>query len=378
MARTRVDKNIAYDDVKKLYYVTMDYGKDANGTRVKKTKTAKTKQEARKLLKEFEADKTKGLLVIPSTQTIESWLDYWLNTIKARKCEETTLYGYRNIINRHILPALGKVELQKLTPHILNTYFIEKANSRLSTTTLRKHYDLLKDAMERAVDEEVLLKNPLNKIDAPRVTPPEIQCYNGKQLNKLLELSKDNRLEIVIYLGGFLGLRREEIAGLKWKNVHFDKKIIFIKEALTQAGSKMISKGTKSEASKRELFISDEILQLFKQIKAEQEQAKEFYKSEYDDTGYVFARDDGSPYRPNYISKLFRDFLIENNLPVIRLHDLRHSFASIANDADVPITTISNMLGHSNIGTTYSIYTHSFDKANEKAIMRVQKEIKSD
>ena len=123
MARTKVETNISYDDEKHLYYVNMDYGKNKSGKRIKSTKTFKSKAEAKKALKEFEADKITGTLVIPTSETLEMWLDYWINNIKSRNCEETTLYGYKNIINRHTKPALGNKVLQKLTAKDINKYF---------------------------------------------------------------------------------------------------------------------------------------------------------------------------------------------------------------------------------------------------------------
>ena len=120
MARITVEKNIAFDDEKRLFYVTMDYGKDSNGKRVKTTKTFEKKKDAQIALKNFEADKTKGTLVFPSTLTLENWLLYWLNDIKSIKCEETTLYGYRNIIDNHLIPGLGSYKLQELNQTIIN------------------------------------------------------------------------------------------------------------------------------------------------------------------------------------------------------------------------------------------------------------------
>ena len=123
MARKVVEKNIAYDDQKKKYYVNLDYGKDENGIRNKKTEIFLTLSEAKKRLKLFQADKIKGDIVHPKKDTVKEYTQYWLE-MKSLTRKPTTTYGYKNIINNHINPFLGKIELQKLTMKDLTKYFI--------------------------------------------------------------------------------------------------------------------------------------------------------------------------------------------------------------------------------------------------------------
>ena len=126
MARTKVENNIYYDDEKELYYVYMDYGKDSFGKRIRKQPTFKTKSEAKKALKSFEADKTKGTLVKPNNDTVGEWLTYWLTSIATNNDEESTIYGYKNIINKHLIPSLGDIKLQNLTSKKIKDYYNNK------------------------------------------------------------------------------------------------------------------------------------------------------------------------------------------------------------------------------------------------------------
>lgn len=371
MARKAIERNISYDDVKKLYYVTMDYGKDSTGKRVKTTKTFEKKKDAQTALKNFEADKIKQNLVFPSVLTVENWLTYWLDDIKAIKCEETTLYGYRNIINKHLIPKLGNYKLQELNPTILNKYFKGKLDEKLSQNTIRKHYDLLKDTLKTAVDEEKILKNPLNKVPPIKVQKNEKNFYNVEQLKTLFTIVENDRMEIVVKLAGMLGLRREEIAGLKWDNIDLENRIITIAEARTQAGKKTVAKGTKNSSSHRTLYAPEEIINLLTSIKTTQEEQKRLLGEAYKDEGYIMAWENGEPYRPNYLSDLFKKIIDDNKLPSLRLHDLRHTFASIANELGTNLYDISKALGHSQVGTTSQIYTHMFDATHKKAISKI-------
>ncbi|MCX7748699.1 MAG: tyrosine-type recombinase/integrase [Clostridia bacterium] len=349
----------------------MDYGKDSTGKRVKTTKTFEKKKDAQAALKNFEADKTKGTLVFPSTITVENWLTYWLNDIKSIQCEETTLYGYRNIINNHLINCLGSYKLQELSPSIINKYFKKKKEEGLSNNTIRKHYDLLKDVLKHAVNEDKVLKNPLDKIEPIKTQKNEMNFYSIEQLKTLFTVVENDRMEIVVKLAGMLGLRREEIAGLKWLNIDLENKIVTIAEARTQAGKKTIEKGTKNRSSHRILHIPDEIVSLLKGIKDKQDQQKDLLGDAYMDEGYIMAWENGEPYRPNYLSDLFKKIIDDNKLPPLRLHDLRHTFASIANDLGINLYDISKALGHSQVGTTSQIYTHMFDKTQKKAISKI-------
>ncbi|PKM96373.1 MAG: site-specific integrase [Firmicutes bacterium HGW-Firmicutes-1] len=376
MARTKIENNIAYDDVKDLFYVTFNFGKDASGKRVKNTKTFYTKKEARAALSQHEADKNKGNMVKPSSQMCNGWFDYWLG-VKKYKVEETTLYGYTNIINKHFKPYFKEYKLQEIDTTIVNQYFNVKITEEgLSKNTVRKHQDLLKSILMQAVNEDKLLKNPLDKIEPIKTKKNEMNFYTVEQLKKLISIVEGDKLEIVIRLAGILGLRREEICGLKWEAVKFDDKIIVINKARTQAGSKNIEKETKNTSSYRTLHAPDDILDLLKLIKQTQESEKVFLEGNYLDQNFVVCDEDGKPTRPNYISHLFKRIIDTNQLPPIRLHDLRHTFTSIANLQGISLFDISKALGHSTTATTSGIYMHMFDQTHTNAINKVSDAMK--
>ncbi|MNW43624.1 putative prophage phiRv2 integrase [compost metagenome] len=368
MARKVVEKNISYDDQREIYYVNFDYGKDENGKRIKTTKTYKDLKEARKALTAFEADKNKNAVVMPTGILLKNWLEYWMKDIKGIRCEETTLYGYRKIIDNHITPTIGDYKLQSITPSVINSYIRQMKEKDLSDNTIRKHYALLKDALKHAVNEDKLIKNPLDKVEPLKEVKNERDYYTVEQLKKLFEVVNGNRLEVVVKLAGLLGLRREEIAALKWKSVDFDSKTIAIIEARTQAGKSIVEKDTKNDSSYRMLHAPEAIMSLLLSIKAKQEENKRLLGTSYNDGGYVVAWENGSPYKPNYLSDILTKIVRENNLDYITLHGLRHTFSSISNDLGVSMFDISKTLGHSTIATTSKIYTHMFDPTHKSAI----------
>ena len=377
MARKVVEKNISFDDIKKKYYVNFDYGKDENKKRIKKTKTFDKKSDAKKALKEFEADKTKGQLVIPKEITLAEWLDNWYKNIVLVNLEITTSDNYKNIIQKHINPFLGKIPLQQLKPQQIQQYYANRIKEgELSSNTVLKHHVLLKTALGVAVKQDIILRNPIDRVEPPKKVKPEIHFYNVEQLKQLNEMIEGSRLEIVVKLAMYLGLRREEICGLKWLNIDFDNKIITIKDARTMTGSQIVDKKTKNETSTRCQSAADALLEALTREKEKQKANKEFLGDAYFDSDFVVVMEDGKPYRPNYISELFTKFIENNNLPKLTLHGIRHSFASLTNAVGISQFNASKMLGHSTPATTSKIYTHMYDESHKEEMKRIAEALK--
>ncbi|QCT01004.1 integrase family protein [Paenibacillus algicola] len=300
----------------------------------------------------------------------ESELDRMDNYVKYN-CEETTMYSYKNIIYKHVIPYLGTFELQKLQPVFIQQYYKHLMDDKgLSPNTAHKHHACIRKSLDYALKQQFVHRN----VSDDAVTLPKKEKFTGQsyytkeQLNTLLEMVKDTRLEFPIYSAGYLGLRREEIVGLRWQYVDLAKRLIHIEEVRTSAGSQEVVKTPKTEKSRRVLFITEELLEVLLKVKSKQDNHKRILGENYMDSGYVFTHDNGKPYRVNYITKAFKDFLEKNNLPKIRLHDLRHTFASILYEAGVDLKAISEALGHSDLGTTNKIYTHRFDKTHKKTV----------
>ncbi|MCI1999150.1 MAG: site-specific integrase [Clostridia bacterium] len=328
MARKSIERNISYDDVRKKYYVTFNYGNDDSGKQIVKRKSFNKITDARRALKEFEGDKVKGNVTMPSGYTVGTWLDYWLKSVVVPNREATTVYFYEQIIENHLKPELGYINLQNLKPSQLQRYYAKKLSEKndkgivLSPNTVKKHHNLMKTALGFAVKQGVLLYNPTDRVEPPSVNHKEANFYTPEQMKELFELVTGTRLEITVKLIGYLGLRREEACGLNWDNVDFENRKFIIKEARTQAGSVVVTKGTKNETSARTPYMNDELYKLLKEEKERQDKNKEVFGSEYNKSNLVLVWDDGHPYRPNYLSELFTKFVETTDLPHLTLHGL--------------------------------------------------------
>ena len=351
------------------YRVCFDYGIDREGNRVRKYRTFDTKRDATRAFNEHKVKMDKGTQIMPSEYTFAQWLDYWYKDIILPQIEETTAYGYRGMIENYLKPQLGEIRLQKLTARDIQQYYTWLMDEKeLSPNTVIKHHNLLTNTLNAAERQEYITKNPMRAVSPPKKRQREAKFYTPEQLGTLLDKAVGTRIELPVYICAYLGLRRGELCGLRWSDVDLEHQTITIENTRTQAGKKEIEKGTKTASSTRTLYLPDTLCDMLKAAKEHQQACRAEYKNVYDDNDYVVVMEDGRPFRPNYLSELFGKFLADNDLPKIVLHELRHTFASLSNQAGIPAYNIGKALGHSTPATTQKIYTHLLDQTHTQAV----------
>ena len=382
MARKAVERNIAYDDQRKLYYVSMELGRDENGKRIKQYRTFPTLAAARNGLRDFHAglerERELERKLAPAQELdLSHWLEYWMDSIVRPNRAETTVYAYQKIIDNHIDPALGTVPLKRLTPKMVQEYYTETQRaSGLSSNTMRRHHDLLSSALRSAVRQDVIPASPMERVEPPRVRTAESYFYNNQELKLLYQKIEGNILELAVKLAGSLGMRREEICGLKWENVDLQRHLVLIREARTAYGATIVQKETKNRASVRTLYLPDEVYLLLEQEQARQQQERCLQSPTYNPTDHVILDAKGVPYSPNALSLAFTRFVKKNDLPRLTFHGLRHTFATIASCQGASLFDIGKALGHSTPATTGRIYTHLVDRTHEELVQRVSDALK--
>ena len=382
MARKAVERNIAYDDQRKLYYVSMELGRDENGKRIKQYRTFPTLAAARNGLRDFHAglerERELERKLAPAQELdLSHWLEYWMDSIVRPNRAETTVYAYQKIIDNHIDPALGTVPLKRLTPKMVQEYYTEtQRTSGLSSNTMRRHHDLLSSALRSAVRQDVIPASPMERVEPPRVRTTESYFYNNQELKLLYQKIEGNILELAVKLAGSLGMRREEICGLKWENVDLQRHLVLIREARTAYGATIVQKETKNRASVRTLYLPDEVYLLLEQEQARQQQERCLQSPTYNPTDHVILDAKGVPYSPNALSLAFTRFVKKNDLPRLTFHGLRHTFATIASCQGASLFDIGKALGHSTPATTGRIYTHLVDRTHEELVQRVSDALK--
>ena len=207
---------------------------------------------------------------------------------------------------------------------------------------------------------DVIKDNPAARVTLPKEKKSHIgQTYTVGQMQTLRTIFKGDILETAVYLTSIYGLRRSEICGLRWDAVDLEAGVLHIRHtADTRSGDTIYADSTKSESSRRALPITASTKEYLLQVKKRQESDQALLGNAYQDSGYICRWPDGAAIRPEYVSKHFEKVLTENNMPIIRFHDLRHSVATLLHSAGSDLKDIQGWLGHAELSTTADIYAH--------------------
>ena len=254
--------------------------------------------------------------------------------------------------------------LSEITPKDIQDFYTEQLK-RVKATTVISYHANIHSALEYAVDIELLIANPADRVKRPKKEKYIGDFYSGEEISELFKIAKGSPIELEVLLGAFYGLRRSEIVGLKWNAIDFTNNTITVKHTVTSCtidGKKVIEAKdrAKSKASLRTLPLVPAFREKLLEVKKQQEEYKRLCGRSYckDYLDYICVDPIGERISPNYITAAFPQLLVKNGLRHIRFHDLRHSCASLLLANDVPLKQIQEWLGHSDISTTANIYSH--------------------
>lgn len=350
-----------------VWQVIVETGLNESGNRKRIYRTVKgTKQDAQKLLATLLTEFDNGTYIEPSKITFGAYLQDWLITYVEPNLSPTTQDSYLLNIEKHIIPHLGKILLHELKPLHLQRFYKTMLDSGradgkggLSTRSVRHYHRNIYQALEHAVRMQMISRNVAALVTLPKIKNPyRAKVYNEEELLQLIDVSKGSDMELPIALAAGLGLRRGELLGLLWSNINFEEKTLTVINNLVQTSKGKFSKDPKSESSNRTIVLPDGLISILKQHKKRQAANKLKLGSAYDNSGCVCCKDDGSSFCPGYFSRKFSKFLKDNELSHIRLHDLRHSNATLMLKYGIQPKVASNRLGHSSIAITLDLYSH--------------------
>ncbi|MBY0120916.1 site-specific integrase [Bacillus sp. S/N-304-OC-R1] len=344
------------------YFYIVDIGKDPlTGKRKQKRKKGFcTKKEAEIALTELLKELNEGFL----TQSKISLDDYMNTWFKERKVvvQKSTLRTNFSFYRNYISPSIGRLSIQELTPIVLQSFANTLINNgQLSVGTIHKIFDILKVAINRAVKLRVVKENYTSYVELPKKQKKEMNVWDNQQVNLFIQRVKSKRIDdhfLTAYLLALLtGMRQGEILGLRWKDVDFDKKQLYIRQVLTHDG-KELRVGTKTASGTRTISISDNLVSYLRQSRKKLLENKLMFGSKYVDNDLVVCTKKGKPVNPSNLLKTFKKDVEETGLPCIRFHDLRHTHATLLIEKDINPKVIQERLGHARIGITLDIYSH--------------------
>ena len=325
----------------------------------------------RDILQEYEEKQDKPRCDTPFSEYVK----YWLEKAK-RKIDEVTYQGYEVLVTGHVVPWFEEegTTLEDITLELLQEYIDEKsANGRkdgkggLSPRTMRLHKNILNQALTEAVKEGLIRSNPCQYLDLPKSVRYESNFYTAEQLNQFFDAIRDDPIYPLLKITAIYGLRRSELLGLKWDSVDLNAGTLTIRHTVSKVTKAIEKDKTKNATSYRSFPLTDEARRIFIGAKAEEESNQRLFGQEYHKSEYVFKWTDGRSYSPDYVTKRFSALLEKHGMPQIRLHELRHSCASLLINAGFTLKDVQEWMGHADIKMTANIYGH-LDVSRKKSM----------
>lgn len=319
-----------------------------------------------------------GGVIKVKRQTLGSFLDDWLEDTVKPTVRPRTYVSYKLMVDTHIRPALGHIELSKLTPQNVQAFLNEKCKCEckstkkethdgepekprkiLSTRTVLYARAILRRALGQALKWGMVTRNVAALVDPPKMTRKEVQPLDADGAKQLLKVAKGTTFEALFSVGLAVGLRLGEVLGLRWEDVDLRGGTLRVVSQLQKIDGEYRLVEPKSKQSRRVIPLPQQAIDALTDLRLTQEfQKKPAAGEKWRGWGLVFMSELGTPLDERNVRRALYNLLDKANLPRVRFHDLRHTCASLLLAQGVPARVVMEVLGHSQITLTLDTYSH--------------------
>jgi integrase len=362
------------------YTIVLSLGYDpVTGKRLRQWVSLKgSKREAEQKLSELLRQLDTGSFVKPGKVTLGEFLERWLKDYAWPNLAPRTAEGYEHIIRHHLVPALGKVVLTQLKPEHLQRYYAEKLASgrndgkgALSPRTVRHHHVTLHDALEHAVRWGLLSRNPVDGVSPPRCQRPEWHTLSEEDILNFLEAAKKTANFALFHMALYTGMRRSELLALRW----FDIDLLLCQACVTRTlhylqNGGIVFRSPKTARGCRMIALSPSTVSVLREHQEKQRLDRAMLGIPQRDDDLVFGDLEGKPLLPNSVTHAWIKLVRRTGLNGVRLHDARHSHASLMLKAGIHPKIVQERLGHSSVTITLDTYSHVAPGLQEAAAAR--------
>jgi integrase len=358
----------------RTWLVRVPLGRDATGKRRTFNKTVKgTKKQAQEYLAEILHKQSRGDLVERNREPVADYLRRWITTIAVPRVRARTAEDYRSIVEAHLVPAFGSLQLSQLTVDAIQRLYAEMGASGLSPRTVRYVHSVLNSALAHAVRVGQLARNPAALATLPRNRRREMRAMSPADASRFLNAAAGDRFEALWCLLLTGGLRPGEALALQWTDLDGDT--VRVQRSLVRLrGGTWAFDEPKTARARRSVLLPAGAVALLRLHKAKQNESRLSAGSRWTDHGLVFCTATGEPLEWRVISRRYlRPILSAVGIQALRPYDLRHSCATLLLASGENPKVVSERLGHSSVALTSDVYSHVLPDMQQKAAEQLER-----
>jgi integrase len=346
----------------------IDIGRDAGGKRIQRWRRGfKTKKEAEAAMQLELHQRRAGTYIEKSTETVGELLDRWLETVARHKVSASTLEDYRLTVRKHLKPELGHIPVQSLTPATVQKFYSARIDAGLGARTVQLCHLRLSQALALAEREGIITRNVCAATQKPRSRHTPGTTWTGQEARQFLDQAETDTYAPLWLLALKTGLRRGELLGLRWSDLDLDRGTLTVRQTIGVLAGAPCIKPPKTYAGRRVVKLSVDVIEALTKHRIAWA-ARKLAAVEWADGDLVFCTGEGKPINPNNLYRNFAAIIDRAGVPTIRLHDLRHTHATLLLSAGTPIKAVSERLGHSKTSITLDTYAHVLPDMQDRAV----------
>lgn len=361
----------------KTWLVRIFLGRDTNGKRKYYGKIIHgTKKNAETYLNAKLREKDLGIFVEPASMPLSEFLERWLEEIARPRIRRSTYASYEMMIRLYINPKLGTKRLSDVHAHEIQKTYNDMRKSGLSSRTVRYAHNVLSSAFKQAIKWQMLIRNPCDVCELPRLEKTEMKYFTPDQVSAFLQTAKDDKHFLIFLLALETGMRPEEYLAIQWKDIDLEAGILSVRRALVwnRKGGGFRFEEPKTSKSRRSIPLSNSVVSALKGQRRTQLEQRMKLGADYGNLDLVFATELGTPISSkNLRDRHFKPLMTKAGLAGIRLYDLRHTTATLLLSAGENPKVVSERLGHASIVLTLDTYSHVLPTMQREATVKLEK-----
>ncbi len=317
----------------------------------------KTRADVQRAMTQALRDVQRGVPVPTSRQTVAQFLRRWLEEVAKPSLRPSTYAGYKVVIEKHLVPHIGKLPLEKLTPQDVQALLAERSRAGLSPRTVQLIRAVLRRALGQAVEWDLVGRNAAVPAKPPRQHRYQARIWTPEETRRFLAAAQNDRWAALYTVAAYLGLRQGEALGLRWADIDVEARTLRVSGAMPTVGPRVRSE-PKTERSRRTLPLPAAVVTALRTQRTRQLEERLRAGDAWQDHDLVFASIIGTPVERKGLHDRWKRAITQAGVPDIRFHDLRHGCASFLLASGVPARVVMDILGHSSIKTTMDTYSH--------------------